>query len=749
MIDLFPYKFKDINNFIFRDHIPYREGDAESKAYALDTTRRAVEGHWVDDNGTWVWMPPKFFFFTNLGTALIGDGKARHEDYPEPRDNEVITFTYILCCDGFSGFKDDPDFTCNRRIKEIEEGGDFPQKVIDRLKKTCTRKDGTWKKYVEAWDYLTWFYLVENPRPFPLGLPLYENESKDGMFLATRGWGKTYDIAGGDAAHEYWTNGAMYYDDLKKRPKVNLFVGASDSKYVGTFMETARLSFTNVPGVKFGNHPYFTKSSTANWDKERGAVEQLFRKEDGTYSGSGSEFDKAVILPNKPQVVVSTRGKRIYIDEVGLQDNVKAVHAAAADVLKSPQGKFGVFLASGTGGSIAKIVETKYMYTNPSEFDIYTIPNYWVDGSPIGLFGPASYKYDDFKHNGNTDLIAATKYVLAERKRLSGGVKSKETDIRMNNPLEPPEIFLSGTSDWFDRSLNTDRIQVLEEGDKKEWKKKAKVYDLALGKSRSDNLYDIIATPVEGRWNNVVTDWTVQAGKTGEIVVYEPPMGDGREFLPYNNLYKVVLDPKTDLETGESFYDIKVKKGRPQRMLAEDEMFDNIVATAKVKEDGLKKFLMLCLWYKSRGQYERNVSGIPDFFDKYFLKWILQPTPIAYIKDVVPGSKQAQQSGIFITDGLKREGLKLLSKHQKEIVHEDGLGRRFKRAETWYDLALLYEMNFYNDTGNFDSISSMIILMLWEESERVPDESRRAQEDKEVEDAWSDLATTAKRLSYY
>lgn len=746
VIDLYPYKIKDINNFIHRDHIPYREGDKESRDYAVETRRRGVEGLWVNDNDTWVWMPPKLFFYGNLGTIETGEegSKSRDPKYPTIRDNEWIAFSYILCCDGFSGFENDPDFTCNTQIRDIENGVEVPEVYRKHLNKTCIRKDGTWKKYVEAWDYLTWFYHHVNPRQFPLGKALYENYSYNLGWIASRKWGKTLILAAGDASQELWTNGVTDFSKLTGKSRVNMFMGASDSKYVNSFMNAMELSFTNVPGIQFAPHGYFTQTTTNDWDEKRGAVVKTVRQTDGSFIGTGSQIGKAVIQKNNAEVVVSTRSKRIYVDEAGLVENMKAVFNAADATLKSPDGKFGILAISGTGGVIEKIAETKYIFQNPIEFDIYSIPNYWTDNSLIGLFGPASYTLSVFKDkDGNTDLIAATKAIIADREKFSQGDKSKQTARRMNEPLDPSEPFLSGKSDYFDKDVIIDRIEILNHG---EFEKKGKVYTLELGKPVGENDYDVIATPKEGGWHNIIKEYHDKKGREGGIVIFEPPMGDGREFLDYNNLYKVVCDPKTDLGTGESDLVIKVWKGFPQRALKEGEMFDNIVATAQLRDGNLMPFLLLCLWYKAKGQYERNVSGIPDFFHKWNLRGLLQPTPLSYIKDITPSTKQVQSSGIFLTPQLKREALMTFKTRHKATVHIDYIGRRFKHVETWYDLALLSEMNFYDDKGNFDNVSAMLILMLWLEAEYIPTDSRLNQENLDEASGWEELFTTAKRI---
>jgi hypothetical protein len=194
VVDLFPYKIKDVNKFIFRDHVPYNEDNPVSVDYAQDQWVKIIEGHWVfdfeegkEEEGTWVYMMPNLYDYINFGTVTIRDETGQYDGPPECSDIEWIYGSYSLCFDGFSGFTDDPDYTCNLDILKLEQGKTLTPYEYERLDNQFVRKsDGTYKKYVEAWEYLTNYYLVENPRTFPLGKPLYFNGSFNGMVLASR-----------------------------------------------------------------------------------------------------------------------------------------------------------------------------------------------------------------------------------------------------------------------------------------------------------------------------------------------------------------------------------------------------------------------------------------------------------------------------------------------------------------------------------------------------------------------------------
>lgn len=754
VVDLFPYKFKNLDNFIFRDHIPFREDDPVCEEYAIEQWRRIIEGHWVfdfkegeEDKGTWVWMMPKLYTYINFSTVNIQENAVTKELPPRMRDNEIIMLSYILCCDGFSGFMDDPDFTCNRNVKTIEEGGDVPPYVLQKLEKHCKKSDGTWKTYVEAWEYITSFYLVDNPRPFPLGKPLYENTAKNGMIMGSRGIAKTFVIAGADSAHEFLSNGARYVEDLLDDSKTFQFIGSSDRQYVSSFLTVLKLSIDNFPGKKFPKHKLFYKPHDGEWSADRGEILQRFRKADNTYGGSHSEISKAILLPNKKEVMASKRYRRVYIDEVGLQDNIELILQAGADAMRATEGKSGSAILTGTGGNVDKIAGTKKIFYDPNQFDVYSIPNYWVDGRPIGLFISTIYAEENYKIEGNTDLIGATHAVIKERKEASGGDNSKISGKRMNRPMIPSEIFLGGKSDYFDKDLVADRIEMLETG---LWENNSEVVELSLGKPTPDGLYDVIVVNANKNRRELVTDpHDVKIGdreKRGGIIIYERPRHDGTGFLEMHNLYKTVYDPKTDIETGESWASYHVYKGLKNGMTP-GEKANCIVASAKIKLDDDENHMagmLLCLWYKSKLQYERNVSGIPSFFNKYGLGWILQPTPLAYIKDVTPGTTQRQQSGIVMTDQLKQDALRLLRKQHREIVDIDPGGNVIRWVDTQYDLALLYEMLLFDSEGNFDSISSMLILMLWLAFEHMPENSKFSGDDDDTD--WDDFFNAGQEL---
>lgn len=192
IVDLFKYRFKNIKKFIDRDSHPtdLHPRSPEYKMYWGKHFIKCIEGMWVDDDGTWVFMMPKLYYYINHLTVLDDD---RRPTKPWLRDVEWIGASYFLCLDGFSGFEDDPDYTCHHLVKKAEDGTleewEKESDGEDGIPPSAYRKNGKLKAYIEPWYFLTEYYLTVNPRG-PLGRPRYDNPRKNGMIFSGRGLGK-------------------------------------------------------------------------------------------------------------------------------------------------------------------------------------------------------------------------------------------------------------------------------------------------------------------------------------------------------------------------------------------------------------------------------------------------------------------------------------------------------------------------------------------------------------------------------
>ena len=65
--DLFPYDMKDRSKFLEHENHPkgLNPNSFAFKSYWKEFAGKCVEGKWVNDKGTWVFMMPELFYYIN------------------------------------------------------------------------------------------------------------------------------------------------------------------------------------------------------------------------------------------------------------------------------------------------------------------------------------------------------------------------------------------------------------------------------------------------------------------------------------------------------------------------------------------------------------------------------------------------------------------------------------------------------------------------------------------------------------
>lgn len=196
----------------------YHPDDPRHTDYWRETKRKCIEGVWGPDFDGFRYMPANLFFYVNFCKILHVEKRTKVRKMIKPwlRDLEWEFAYMCLVARGFSGFMDDEYYSCHES---------FVNEFIDPVP-SCYNSSGELKEYVDPLEY------TKRLHSQPLGLPLYENNSKNSMVLGSRGGGKSYWYSLGVNLHEVLFDGAKYYDEESiKNPAevhVNIGSGATD-----------------------------------------------------------------------------------------------------------------------------------------------------------------------------------------------------------------------------------------------------------------------------------------------------------------------------------------------------------------------------------------------------------------------------------------------------------------------------------------------------------------------------------------
>lgn len=731
---LFPYQIKNRENFLFQEHPKQLHPDSPLfDRYWGDFEKKMIEGVWVNDEGTWVYMMPKLFFYINYAKVEHRDRSKKH---PTLRDNEWIIFTYLLCCEGFSGFELDEEYTCHDFIERYEKSKDesLPDKVrreneldaieYNAIPDSAKKPDGSFKKYINPWYYLTRHYLIDNPPDKPLGKCLYENEIKNACILSARGIGKSFTTFVGDFLHEWLTSGIKSVDDLDKVNNRALFgMGSAKAPQLQRSIDNISSCYHNLPGqYEFADDKKptymgpFYKKVQGSWEVGK-RIQHVVKKKNRTTDIDGSSLQMVALTKDATTIGAGDRFRRIYVEEFGFLANAIDVHGANKDSLQSMGRRVGMSVYLGTGGDMQAIRQPKNMFESPDAYDIFGIPNYWKnEKKKIGLFVPAYYALDMYKDkNGNSRIGLAYDAIMKKRekdKKEKDSI-SFELDI-MFNPVKPEEMLRPSSGGVLPKQEASEQLANIEAFDifrrraqigRLQWNPQEK-YGVEWRKDMTSTLRPIMEW---GKDDNKIN-------KEGAIVIYEQPP----ENIP-TDLYWVVYDPAKQSGDAQSFHSVLVYKYF--YVGSEKTWYDTIVAEwigrKETLEQNYEMVIRIAKYFNAKIFPEINVAGFVEWCKNKDYYDMLEPD--AYqLEQEIHGHKAIKRSyyqvGFQMQTRRKSWALRKLRDWLLEVKEIDPVtGAPILRTMDWIiSPRILNEIIAYSDDPdeNFDHISSLLGLML-------------------------------------
>lgn len=153
-------------------------------------------------------------------------------------------------------------------------------------------------------------------------------------------------------------------------------------------------------------------------------------------------------------------------------------------------------------------------------------------------------------------------------------------------------------------------------------------------------------------------------------------------------------------------------------------------------EEADEKFYRLCKWYNciGTGLVEINRGETVSNFRKWKATKYLGYEPL-YVWDSAVKEKVSISYGYNINSGLKKlDGLRLLKEFLYEVIGKNEFGEDIYVFERFLDYQTILELKKFNAEGNFDRVSSLILLGIYWKSIDIKGKRELASRKKVTED---------------
>lgn len=408
----------------------------------------------------------------------------------------------------------------------------------------------------------------------------------------------------------------------------------------------------------------------------------------------------------------ANRGKDaedIFVEESGAFGTpglLKDLYAASEDCVKAGSLKTGMITLFGTSGDMeGGTADYADMHSRPLAFELLPFKNVWDDGmedTQCGFFHPVHWNMEGFyDKQGNSDREAAKNLELESRKKLiANGASSIEIQKRMQEkPLGPSEAFASV-------SVNTFPVVELKK---------------QLFKVRANNLQNIKGTPVKfkrtssgveaepilnGKVLPITSYYNLPDDVRGVPMIYEAPVANAPK-----GLYSIGYDPIRQ-EEGSSLAGILVYKNVLIGSMTHSIIVAEYIGRLATPNDIDKMAEYFADYYNTTIMHENDVIGVRNYFRRIKRLSLLAVQPDLVISNNVKNSKVARKYGCHMTPQLKSAGERYILEWLLTVLDYDEFGEPITVIDTIYSIRLLEELIAYNDKGNFDLVSALIMCMM-------------------------------------
>lgn len=469
----------------------------------------------------------------------------------------------------------------------------------------------------------------------------------------------------------------------------------------------------------------------------------------------------SVSANNNPDCAIGKDAVTIKVEELSTMQNFDEFMNVTEPTMTVGTRTTGTLMAWGTATAANMQIFEQNFY-NPRAFGFMHFENVWDNDARnevCGFFKSYAWGLEGeidgvkgFDEDGNSNLRIGLR--LAARERIEKKKTAKTFAEYLNylgqRALFPAESFSSASENIFSsEALNKfeDKLRIdnsykfytdgelFEDGTKK-------IYFKSNARIRIENpnmkTYDYIqGVPRRGNEDphGCIRVWFAPEYE-------ETYIGDRliRSILP--GTYVAVYDPvgidkdKKEITDRHSHNSIFVIEMPRERNGFKPKLCAAYYGRTERLEEADEKFYRLCKWYNciGTGLVEINRGETVSNFRKWKATKYLGYEPL-YVWDSAVKEKVSTSYGYNIGSGPKKlDGLRLLKEFLYEVIGKNEFGEDIYVFERFLDYQTILELKKFNSEGNFDRISSLILLGIYWKSIDIKGKRELASRKKVTED---------------
>lgn len=469
----------------------------------------------------------------------------------------------------------------------------------------------------------------------------------------------------------------------------------------------------------------------------------------------------SVSANNNPDCAIGKDAVTIKVEELSTMQNFDDFMNVTEPTMTVGTRTTGTLMAWGTATAANMQIFEQNFY-NPRAFNFMPFENVWDNDARnevCGFFKSYAWGLEGeidgvkgFDEDGNSNLRIGLKLAARER------IKKKETAKTFSEYLNylgqralfPAESFSSASENIFSsEALNKfeDKLRVdnsykfytdgelFEDGLKKIYFKSnarikienpdAKIYDYIQGVPRRGNEdpHGCIRVWFAPEYEETyIGDRLVRAILPGTYVAVYDPVGIDKDKKEI-----------TDRHSHNSMFIVEMPR---ERNGFKPKLCAAYYGRTERLEEADEKFYRLCKWYNciGTGLVEINRGETVSNFRKWKATKYLGHEPL-FVWDATIKEKVSTSYGYSIGNGPKKlDGLRLLKEFLYEVIGKNEFGEDIYVFERFLDYQTILELKKFNADGNFDRISSLILLGIYWKSIDIKGKRELANRKKVTED---------------